>query len=100
MHDRVLLDLNNPHFQEDLFSLEEADVNRVFVNVRKLRRLSWSEVYRDRVSRRELIQSEQGPGGARLCSLRLGDKFRAIVYRDGNFLRFLSPHPDHDPTYA
>ena len=100
MHDRVLLGLKNPHFQEDLFSLEEADVNRIFVNVRKLRGLSWSEVYRDRVLRRELIQSERGPGGARLYSLCLGDKFRAIVNRDGNFLRFLTPHPDHDPTYA
>ena len=34
-----------------------------------------------------------------LGSLRLSEKMRAIAYRDGQFLRIISLHPDHDSAY-
>ena len=39
------------------------------------------------------------PGGARLHSLRLSQRVRAVGYRDGDFLRLVSLHPDHDSAY-
>ena len=90
--DRVLLDLNNPVFQEDLFSLAKEEAGRVFVSLRKLKRLSWSEVHKDKGLRWELVQSKRGPGGMRLYTIRITDKVRALVCRDDQFMRFLSLH--------
>ena len=39
-----------------------------------------------------------GPGGA-VDSIRLSQQIRAIGYRDGDFLRLVSLHPDHDSAY-
>jgi hypothetical protein len=97
--DQVLLDLNNPVFQEDLFNLEKAAAGRVFVALRKLKRLSWSEVHKDKGLRWELVQSKRGPGGMRLYTIRITDKIRALVCRDDQFMRFLSLHRDHDSAY-
>ena len=96
---KILLDLNNPIFQDDLLSLGKEDVNRALASLRKLKQLTWSELYRDKGFRWELIQSRFGPGGTRLYTIRLSEKFRALVYREGDFLRFLSLHPDHDSAY-
>ena len=97
--DEVLLDLNNPVFQEDLFSLGKEEASRVFVTLRKLKRLSWSEVHKDKGLRWELVQSKRGPGGMRLYTIRITDKIRALVCRDDQFMRFLSLHRDHDSAY-
>ena len=72
--DQVLLDLNNPVFQEDLFSLGKEEASRVFLALRKLKRLSWSEVHKDKGLRWELVQSKRGPGGMRLYTIRITDK--------------------------
>jgi hypothetical protein len=97
--DQVLLDLNNPVFQEDLFSLRKEETSRVFAALRKLKRLTWSEVHKDKGLRWELVQSKRGPGGMRLCIIRITDKIRALVCRDDQFMRFLSLHCDHDSAY-
>jgi len=97
--DEVLLDLNDPVFQEDLFSLGKEEASRVFFTLRKLKQLSWSEVHKDKGLRWELVQSKRGPGGMRLCTIRITDKICALVCRDGQFMRFLSLHPDHDSAY-
>lgn len=31
--------------------------------------------------------------------VRLTQKIRALAYRDGEFMRFISLHPDHDSAY-
>jgi hypothetical protein len=95
----VLLDLNNPIFHDDLFSLGKEDANRILQSLRGLKRLNWSELYADKGLRWELIQSKAGPDGKRLYTLRVSGMFRAVVCRDGQFLRFLSLHPDHDSAY-
>ena len=96
---KVLLDLNNPIFQEDFFSLSREDLVRVTSTLRKLTQLTWNKVYRDKGLNWELVQSKMGPRGNRLYTIRVSIKFRALVYRDGQFLRFLSLHPDHDSAY-
>lgn len=95
----VLLDLNNPIFQDDLLGLEKEDAGRVLATLRKIKKLAWSDVYRDKGLRWELVQSKMGPDGARLYTVRVSDKSRALVYRDGQFMRFLLLHPDHDSAY-
>ena len=97
---RVLLDLNNPVFQADWFSLGRAEALAVLAAFRKIRLLDWEQLYRDPGLRWEAILSRSGPGGQRIYSLRITQRVRAVAYRDGQFLRLLSLHSDHDSTYA
>jgi hypothetical protein len=95
----VRLDLNNPVFQRQLFSLEARQQRAVLTSLRKLSQMTWEQVYRDPGLRWEAILSRFGPRGARLYSLRLGRGFRAVGFRDEEWLRLLTLHPDHDSAY-
>jgi hypothetical protein len=97
---RVLLDLNNPVFQQDWFALEREQAMSVLATLRKLRLLDWEQLYRDKGLHWEAINSSSGPAGKRLYSLRITRGMRAVAYREGDFLRFLSLHPDHDSAYG
>jgi hypothetical protein len=99
MSDKVLPDLNNPVFQEDLLSPGKDNAASILASLRKIRKLSWSEVYIDKGLRWEMVQSKTGPGGSRLYTIRIARGFRALVYREGQFMRFLPLHPDHDSAY-
>jgi UDP-3-O-acyl-N-acetylglucosamine deacetylase len=96
---RVRLDLNSPEFQDVFFRLDAAQVNQVVASLRRLRQLDWSTLYQHSGFRWEAIEHLKAPNGARVYSLRLSQKVRAIAYRDGDFLRLISLHPDHDSAY-
>ncbi len=93
------LDLNNPIFQRALFTLPKASQLAVLGTLRKLSTMTWNQVYRDRGLKWEVIHSRVGPDGARLYSFRIGRGFRALAYREENWMRILSLHPDHDSAY-
>ena len=97
---RVVLDLNNPVFQQTWFSLERQDALAVLTAMRKLSRMEWEALYRDQGLRWEAIVSRTGPHGQRIYSLRVTQRIRAVAYREGDFLRFLSLHQDHDAAYS
>jgi len=61
--------------------------------------MSWEQVYQDSGLNWELIDSRVGPSGQRLYSFRVGKGFRVVALRDGNQLKILSLHPDHDSAY-
>jgi hypothetical protein len=96
----VRIDLNNPVFQEQWFSLEKQDRLAVLNCCGKLASLDWSDVFRDKGLRWELIQSRTGAANERLYSIRITQKVRAVVKRSGEFLEFLTLHVDHDSTYG
>ena len=96
---RVRLDLNSPAFQDVLFRLESAELKQVVGSLRRLRQLDWDALYRHSGFRWEAIEHVKAPNGAKVYSLRLSQKVRAIAYRDGDFLRVISLHPDHDSAY-
>ena len=96
---RVRLDLNSPEFQDVLFRLERSELKQVVGSLQRLRSLDWSGLYRHSGFKWEAIRHIPTPTGATAYSLRLSEKIRAIAYRDGDFLRFVSLHPDHDSAY-
>ncbi len=96
---RVRLDLNSPEFQDVFFSLETVEMKQVVASLRRLRQLDWNTLYRHGGFRWEAIEHLKAPNGATVYSLRLSEKVRAIAYRDGDFLRLISLHPDHDSAY-
>ena len=96
---RVRLDLNSPEFQDAFLRLELAELKQVVASFRRLRELDWTGVYRHTGFRWEAIEHLKAPNGGRVYSLRLSQKARAVAYRDGDFLRMISLHPDHDSAY-
>ena len=97
--DALLLDLNNPVFQRDLFALEKADQAALLSTLKRMRGMTWRQVYADKGLKWEAIHSRQGPHGQRLYSFRASRAFRAVGYRDGPWLKILSLHADHDSAY-
>ncbi len=95
----ILLDLNNPQFLDTLFALQREEALAVLSTIKKLRQMEWAQLYQDRGLRWEAILSRSGPANQRIYSLRITKRVRALAFRDGDFLRFLSLHPDHDSAY-
>ncbi len=96
---RIRLDLNSPEFQDVLFSLDSEQLKQVVAGLRRLRGLEWNNLYRHTGFRWEAIEHLKAPNGAKVYSLRLSQRVRALGFRDGDFLRLISLHPDHDSAY-
>ena len=95
----VLLDLNVPEFQKRWFSLGKEERVAVLNTLVKLSALEWDSVYRDSGLHWELIKKRLAPDGSRLYSIRVSHKFRAAVWRRGQYMTFLTLPPDHDSAY-
>lgn len=96
----IKLDINNPVFQKQLFSLPKEGQIGVLGSLKKLVGMTWNQVYADHGLKWEAIHSRKGPRGGRLYTFRIGKGFRAVAYRDNTWLRILSLHPDHDSAYT
>ena len=97
----VRLDLNNPVFQQTLFSLQKAERHAAIDTLKKIRQLSWAQVYRDPGLKWEKIASVKPPQGVdAIYSLRITQARRCTAWRDGDFMRLLTVAPDHNSTYG
>jgi hypothetical protein len=45
------------------------------------------------------VEHLKAPNGSTVHSMRLSQRIRAVGFRDGDFLRLISLHPDHDSAY-
>lgn len=95
MTQRVRLDLNSPVFQADFVRLEASELKQVVKTLRKLLELTWDQVYRDPGLKWEEVKFDKGT-----FTLRISQRCRAVVLREGDLLRFLALHPDHDGAYG
>lgn len=93
--DRVLLDLNYPGFQSELFELDAPDLKKVIKTFKKLRGMTWNEVFRDH----GLKWEEPGSMPGRY-TIRLSQSYRAVAVREGRWIRFQALHQDHDAAYG
>lgn len=92
---RVLLDLNAPTFQDAFFELEPAEIKRVLKTLKKIRGLSWNDLFRDHGLKWEELKSRPG-----VYTLRVSQSHRALATRSGDYLRLVTLHPDHDGAYG
>jgi hypothetical protein len=98
---KLQLDLNAEAFQENWLTLDKSERSRVGDTLRKLRQLTWNQLYRDQGLKWEKVVSVKPPKGIEaVYTLRITQSRRASAYRDGNFLRFLTIAPDHDAAYG
>ena len=97
----VLLDLNNPTFQKNLFGLQKPERLAALDTLKKILQLNWAQVYRDNGLKWEKVVSVRPPQGIdAVYSLRITQSRRATAYRDGPSMRLLTLAPDHDSTYG
>jgi hypothetical protein len=97
---RVRLDLNSPEFLEVFLRLDDSDLSQVSASLDRIRKLDWSNVYASKGLHWEAIDHLKAPDGkSKVYSVRLSQKIRALAFRDGEFMRFISLHPDHDSAY-
>lgn len=97
----VRLDLNNPVFQANLLNLQKTDRHAALDTLKKLRQLTWAQLYRDNGLKWEKIVSATPPAGIdAFYSLRITQVRRCTAYRDGDYIRLLTITPDHDSTYG
>ena len=98
---RVRLDLNHETFQKSWLGLDKSERNRVTDTFRKLRQLAWDQLYRDPGLKWEKVSSIKPPQGIdAIYTLRITRSRRATLFRQGDFLRFLTIEPDHDAAYG
>ena len=96
---RIRLDLNSPEFQDVFFRLQADELKQVMASLRRLRELDWNDLYRHTGFRWEAIEHLKAPNGSKVYSLRVSQQIRAVGFREGDFLRLISLHPDHDSAY-
>lgn len=94
-NEKVVLDLNFPPFQDDLLELDATDVKKILKTLKKLKALTWNEVFRDKGLHWEEVKTVPGK-----YTVRLSQSYRAVVTRDGSGIRFLALHKDHDGAYG
>jgi len=96
---KISIDLNFSTFQEQLFNLEKLE-QRAFLNtLKKIKQLTFEELYRDKGLRWELITSKKTKKGDNIYSFRFSRKYRCTAYRDKDFLVILDLFVDHDSAY-
>jgi hypothetical protein len=97
---RVRLDLNSPEFLEVFLRLDSTDLAQVVTELDRLRKMTWPDIYSSKGRNWEAIDHLKTPDGkSTVYSVRLSQKIRALAFRDGEFMRFVSLHPDHDSAY-
>ena len=85
----------------NLFSLQKAERHAAIDTLRKIRQLSWAQVYRDPGPKWEKVVSVKPPPGVdAIYSLRITQSRRCTAWREGDFMRLLTVAPDHDSTYG
>lgn len=95
----IKIDMNNPQFQQDFFNLEKSEQLALIKTLKKIRQINWHQLYSDNGIKWETILSKTTKNGDRIYSFRFSQKYRGTALREGEFLRLLTLHSDHDSTY-
>src|SRR6266542_5958100 len=95
----IRIDMNNPEFQQDFFNLEKHEQGALIKTLKKIRQMQWEQLHNDKGLNWESILSKRSALGERLYTFRFSKKYRAVSVRQGDFLRLLTLHADHDSAY-
>ncbi|MFZ0133176.1 MAG: hypothetical protein WAK95_11575, partial [Desulfobacterales bacterium] len=95
----VKLDLNFPDFQKDLFKLQKNQLQTLIKSLNKLAKLDIDQLRNSSGFNLEKIKNLKTIGQRTIYSIRISKSFRATLTIDGDYLRFISLHSDHDSAY-
>jgi hypothetical protein len=97
---QIEIDMNSPVFQKDFFALEKNELTAIVKVLHKISQITWPMLYADQGLKWESISSKKTNTNDRIYSFRFSQKYRATAIREGNFLRLLTLHTDHDSAYS
>ena len=103
-HELVQIDFSFPRFALDLQQLELDQVLEFRRCIDKIKQMTWAQILAtsSKTEKRGLnwepLEQRTISGGV-IASIRITQKFRARVTREGAMMRFISLHPDHDSAY-
>ena len=102
----VQCDLELPAFQQQLADLESGELDALLKKIEIINKMTWNQIYATSSKGKgkrgvnwEVLRNQKTASGVPIASIRITDKFRIRVIRDGVFMRFISLHPDHDSAY-
>lgn len=104
-HELAECDLEFPRFQKELEQLELKELQELEKCLEKIEKMTWAQILAtsSKQGKRGLnwepIANQKTKSGATIASIRITQKFRARVTREGVSMRFISLHPDHDSAY-
>ncbi len=93
------IDLNFPDFQKDLFKLEKKELYALIKTLRNLSKMNFDQIRSSSGLNLEQMKKTKTRKGNPIYSIRITRSFRAILSIEGDYLRFISLHPDHDSAY-
>ena len=93
------IDLNFADFQKDLFKLEKNELYVLIKTFRTLSKMDFDQLRRSSGLNLEHIKNTKTRKGNPIYSIRITRSFRAVLSMEGEYLRFISLHPDHDSAY-
>jgi hypothetical protein len=93
------IDLIFPDFQKDLFMLEKKELSALIKTFRTLSKIDFDQLRSSSGLNLEQIKKTKTRKGNLLYSIRITRSFRALLSIEGDYLRFISLHPDHDSAY-
>lgn len=103
---RVRVDLKFPSFIDQLHNLKKKELEEVLETITKIQNMTWQQIWdtssKTKGSKRGLNWEpidQKTSDGKTIATIRITRKHRARVCRDGDWMRFVSLHPDHDSTY-
>lgn len=88
-----------------MLDLESHEFDQFEEAVEKIEKVTCEQVYKtsSKTQKRglnwEIIENQSTQSGKKIATVRVSKKFRARVCRDGQYMRFISLHPDHDSAY-
>jgi hypothetical protein len=91
---RVRIDWNHEPFQREVWALDATQLKLLQRVMKRVSSLTWQQIYDDHGLNWERIANRDDR-----YSIRLNQQARAVVTRQGNFMRFESLHYDHDSAY-
>lgn len=89
----IELDLNDEGFQNDFFALEKNDVTKVMSTLKKLRQMTWEQIYQDHGLHWEWIEDKD------YYTIRASQKIRFSARRVESGIQFFGVFTDHDSAY-
>lgn len=101
----VRCDLRYPMFQKQLSELLLPELTEVLNSITKIQQMNWQQVWETSskgAGKRGLNWEplgQQTADGHQIASIRISGKSRARVCRNGDWMQFISVHPDHDSAY-
>jgi hypothetical protein len=104
-HELIICNLEFIRVQKEIVQLDDNQFEAFSNTISKIEKMTWDQILKSssKTQKRGLnwepISNQITKAGKVIASIRISQKFRARVCRDGKIMRFISLHPDHDSTY-